>query len=347
MLYGHEKEPFLHLPTPLERLDTLSEKLGINLYIKRDDLTGLGTGGNKLRKLEYFIKDALNKKATALVTVGGPQTNHGRLTAAVAAKYGMRCTIVAVGEYPGEISANILLDRIMGCTVYLVQKDGDASEGELSERAVRETMAGYEAAGERPYFVPLGGSNELGALGYCECAMEIDEQCRNMGIDDGRIVVTSGSMGTYIGCFIGLRHVGSKLGLLGVCISPSSDPDPAARAKKYFDRCKDYLGLEFDAQESDFNLTNEYHWGAYNNPVKEVREAIYEMGRKEGIILDPCYTGKTYYAIEQLCTKGEIKEGENIIFIHTGGVPGINGPVHRQAMEEELMDGLIIKKPER
>ncbi len=347
MLYGHEKESFLHLPTPLDRLPALSKKLDINLYLKRDDLTGLGTGGNKLRKLEYFISDALKKKATALVTVGGPQTNHGRLTAAVAAKYGMRCTIVAVGEYPGEISANILLDRIMGCTVYLVQKDGEATGDELEKRAVRETMAGYEATGERPYFIPMGGSNELGTLGYCECAMEINEQCRQMGIEEGRIVVTVGSMGTYIGCFIGLKHVTSKLGLLGVCISPSSDPDPAARAKKYFDRCRDYLGFEFNAQKADFNLTNEYHWGAYNNPVREVRKAIYEMGRKEGIILDPCYTGKTYYAIEQLCAKGEIKKGENIIFIHTGGVPAINGPVHRKAMEEELMDGLIIKTPEK
>ncbi|MBR3719938.1 MAG: pyridoxal-phosphate dependent enzyme [Firmicutes bacterium] len=345
MLYGHEKVPFLHLPTPLEYMPRVSKDLGINLYVKRDDLTGFGTGGNKLRKLEYFLYDAQQKGATALVTVGGPQTNHGRLTAAVAAKNGMKCTIVAVGAYPGEISANILLDRIMGCTVYLVQPDGDATEDELEARAVKETMDKYVAEGEVPYFIPMGGSNELGILGYYGCAQELDAQAKEMGIDNGRVIPTVGSEGTYMGLFIGLKDIKSDLRLTGIAISPSHEPDAQARAKEYFDRCKAYFNLPFDAAKEEFDITLKYHCGAYNNPVKEVREAIYYMGRMEGLIFDPCYTGKSFYGIRQMVANGEIAQGENILFIHTGGVAGINGPAHRPLMEEELMDGMIIKAP--
>ncbi|MCQ2561535.1 MAG: D-cysteine desulfhydrase family protein [Clostridia bacterium] len=345
MILGHEKVSFLHLPTPLEYMPSVSKDMGINFYVKRDDLTGFGTGGNKLRKLEYFLYEAQQQGATALVTVGGPQTNHGRLTAAVAAKFGMKCTIVAVGEYPGEISANILLDRIMGCEVYLVQQDGDATEEELEARAVKETMDKYIAQGDKPYFIPMGGSNALGCCGYYECAMEITKQCEEQGIENPRIICTVGSEGTYMGLFIGLKDTKSPVKLTGVAISPSHEPDAQARAKKYFDECKEYFGLDWDAAKEDFDITLKYHCGAYNNPVKEVREAIYYMGRKEGLIFDPCYTGKCFYGIREMVKNGEIKPGENIIFVHTGGVAGINGPAHRPLMQEELMDGMIIKAP--
>ncbi len=147
MLLGHENISFLHLPTPLERLDNLSEELGINLYIKRDDLTPLAMGGNKLRKLEYFLADAKQKGATMLLTVGGAQTNHGRLTCAAARKYGMKGTIVCVDEYPGELSANLLLDGMMGCDVWLKKSDpsGRKSEKQLLDETVAEVTAHYEA----------------------------------------------------------------------------------------------------------------------------------------------------------------------------------------------------------
>ncbi len=345
MLLGHEKISFMHLPTPLEFMPAISKDLGINLYVKRDDLTGLGTGGNKLRKLEYFLYEAKKNGATALVTVGGPQTNHGRLTAAVAAKFGLKCTIVAVGEYPGEISANILLDCMMGCEVYLVQADGDASDDELEARAVKETMDKYKAAGDVPYFIPMGGSNELGILGYYECAVEITEQAKELKLTDPRIICTVGSEGTYMGLFIGLKDTNSPIRLTGVAISTSHEPDPGARAKKYFDQCKEYFNLSWNAEHDDFDMTNKYHCGAYNNPVKEVREAMYYMARKEALILDPCYTGKCFYGLLEMVKNGEIKKGENIIFIHTGGTAGINGPTHRSAMEAELKEDIIIKKP--
>ena len=199
MTLGKEKISFINVPTPIEKLDTVSRELGINLYMKRDDLTNYGTGGNKLRKLEYFIKDAQDQGATMLLTVGGAQTNHGRLTAAVAAKFGMKAAIVAVDEYPGEISANLLLDGIMGCPVYLVRNDGTKSEGQLLKEAVAKVTAEWTAKGEKVYFIPLGGSNELGALGYYDCALEMADQVKDMKLNNVHIITTVGSMGTYIG----------------------------------------------------------------------------------------------------------------------------------------------------
>ena len=212
MLLGHEKISFLHLPTPIERLDNLSAKLGINLYIKRDDLTPLAAGGNKLRKLEYFLADAKAKGATMLLTVGGAQTNHGRLTCAVARKYGMKAAIVCVDEYPGELSANLLLDGMMGCDVWLRKKDpaGTKPEGALLRETVAEVTKNYEKQGEKVYYIPMGGSNELGILGYYECAAETAGQLAESGIASGsrefpRLITTVGSMGTYMGLFTGIR----------------------------------------------------------------------------------------------------------------------------------------------
>ena len=176
MLFGHEKENILHLQTPIEYLPSVSRDLGIDLYIKRDDLTPLAMGGNKLRKLEYFVRDAKDKGATLLLTVGGVQTNHGRLTCAVANKYGLKGSVICVGEYPGELSANLLLDGIMGSDVWIKNPEPGKSEDELYDEAIGEITHHYENQGHKVYFIPLGGSNELGTLGYYECALETARQ---------------------------------------------------------------------------------------------------------------------------------------------------------------------------
>jgi len=148
-----------------------------------------------------------------------------------------------------------------------------------------------------------------------------------------------------MGLFLGLKEERSSITLTGVTISPSFEPDPMVRTQKYFNECKNYFSLAWDAGKGDFDITNQYHCGGYNNPVKEVREAIYYVAQKEAIILDPCYTGKCFYALMEMVKSGAIKKGENIIFIHTGGTAGINGPVHRKYIEEDLKEKLIIKKP--
>ena len=340
MLFGHEKTEILHLPTPLEHLVNVSDDLGINVYCKRDDLTNLATGGNKLRKLEYFLKDAQNKGATMLITEGGAQTNHGRLTAAVAAKYGLKCAIITGDEYPGEISANLLLDGMLGCPVYFVK------DMETGRQAVIDK---YTAEGEKVYYVPMGGSNEIGMLGYVECAMELDKQAREMGIGDASIYVTVGSMGTYLGMLIGLKECRSDLKLVGINVLPYSD-DPAdeeANGKalmealsEYYKKACDFFGSYSDnwgITADDFDIVTHYIHGAYNNAVDEVREVMYYLARKEAIIIDPCYTGKTFEALYDRARNGSIEAGSNVIFMHTGGLPGIYTKHHRVELERELM----------
>ncbi len=337
MLFGHEKIDILHLPTPLEHLKNVSDDLGVNVYCKRDDLTNLATGGNKLRKLEYFLKDALDQGATMLITEGGAQTNHGRLTAAVAAKYGLKSAIITADEYPGEISANLLLDGMLGCNVHFV-KDMESGRQKIIDK--------YTEAGEKVYYVPMGGSNELGILGYAECAMELDRQAKELGIEDAVIYVTVGSMSTYMGLLIGLRECGSSLKLAGVNVLPYSEDAADSKANKeallkalheYYERICTFFGRDFGITDADHDITTAYIHGAYNNAVEEVREVMYYLARKEAIIIDPCYTGKTFEAMTDQIKKGAVKPGSNVIFMHTGGLPGIYTKHHRVELEKELM----------
>ena len=339
-MLGHEKVSFLHLPTPLEYLPGVSQDLGVEFYIKRDDLTNLGVGGNKLRKLEYLLADALDQGATRLLTLGGAQTNHGRLTAAVAAKFGLKCTIACIDNYPGELSANLLLDRLMGADVVLKKDDG-RDEGLQFEELAAELTAKYEAAGEKVYFIPIGGSSVVGMAGYYDCATELTAQAKEMGLEDARVICGVGSIGTFMGLYCGLKNEGSPLSLTGVAISPFGDAKEA-RIMKYFADAKAHYGLTCDATRADFDIEKDYTRGAYNNPCKEVREAMYLMASKEAIILDPCYTGKVFAGIIDMIRDGKIQKGEKIIMLHTGGLPGIYTKHHRVELEAELMDGVTI-----
>ena len=341
MTLGREKINFLNTPTPLQRLDNISVDLGMEIYIKRDDLTDFGTGGNKLRKLEYFVKDARDKGATMLLTVGGAQTNHGRLTAAVAAKYGMKAAIIAVDEYPGELSANLLLDGILGCPVYLVQRDGEHSAGKLQAMAIEKVTKEWEDKGEKVYFIPMGGSNELGILGYYDCALETVTQSNQMGLKNVHMVTTVGSMGTYMGLAAAIKNENLPMKLTGIGIMPYKN-GLQSFAKDYYDKVKAAFRLDAEMTEADFNLTSDYDRGGYNNPVREVRDAIYYMARKEAIILDPCYTGKAFAGLLAMIREGNMDRDETIIFLHTGGVPGIYTKHHRLEMEKELEEYIHI-----
>jgi len=342
MLYGHEKTSFLQLPTPLEYLPNVSEDLGCEFYIKRDDLTGLGMGGNKLRKLEYLIHEAQEQGATAIITVGGAQTNHGRLTAAVAAKFGMKCTICAVDPWPGELSANLLLDRIMGAEVVLQEPLPNMSEPDQLAAMVALVRNQYEAQGEVVYEIPLGGSNLVGMLGYYECGQEIHRQKTQLGLPAGsRLFCGVGSIGTYLGLYTGLRDCGSDLKLTGIAISPFGAAKEQ-RIMEYFQEVKADFGFAWDAVREDFHIETGYTRGGYNNPSQEVRDGIYHMARREAIFLDPCYTGKVYAGIRDMVQEGKIQKGETVIMLHSGGHPGLNTPHHRAEFEKELMGGVHI-----
>ena len=333
-----DKIELIHLPTPLEYLPTLSRELGIELYIKRDDLTSLAMGGNKMRKLEYLAADAVKQGATMLLTVGGAQTNHGRQTAGAAAKLGMKCVIACVDNYPGEISANVLLDRIMGAEVVFQAPNGQPGQ---QDKLVRELIEKYERQGEKVYYIPVGGSNDIGMPGYYECACELKEQAEELGIGDATVIAATGSIGTYMGLFCGLKNEGSTLKLTGIAISPF-DASKQDRLTEYFASVKKTYGLDCDADPSEFHIETDYVRGGYNLPNEDVRRAIYLMARKEAIILDPCYTGKAFAGLLDMIREGKVKQGEKIIFLHTGGHPGINTPHHRVEFERELMDGITI-----
>ncbi|GLC82199.1 1-aminocyclopropane-1-carboxylate deaminase/D-cysteine desulfhydrase [Lacrimispora brassicae] len=340
MVLGQEKVSFLNLPTPLEYLKNISEELGIKLYLKRDDMTGLGMGGNKLRKLEYILKEAQDKGATMLVTEGGVQTNHGRLTAAVAAKYNMRCAIVTIGDYPGELSANLLLDRLMGAEVIIKKDDGRPSPDQYKE-LVMDTIKEYEAQGETVYYIPLGGSDDIGILGYYECAAELTKQATAMGIGDARVISAVGSIGTYMGLYCGLHNEGSSLKLTGVAILPFDDYKEQSIVE-LFDKVKEKYGMKISAGLKDFDIERDYVRGGYNLPSREVRDAVCLMARKEAILLDPCYTGKCFAAIPDMIKEGKIKKDEKIIMIHSGGAPGLYTKHHRVEFEKELIDGITV-----
>lgn len=335
-----KKVQFLHLPTPLEYLPNISSDLGVDFYIKRDDLTNLGGGGNKLRKLEYLVADAQSQGATVLLTVGGAQTNHGRLTAAAAAKFGMKCVIVCVDEYPGELSANLLLDRLMGAEVVLKKNDGRSPQVQLEE-TVERVKARYEAAGEKVYVIPMGGSNNLGLMGYFDCAAEIVDQAAGLGIREGEIYCAVGSLGTYMGLFCGLMQLGSHLGLRGISIMPQPEGF-GERLMSYFLDAKTRYGFDFDAGPDSFKIEGGYTRGAYNAPSPEVRKAVRYMASREGILLDPCYTGKAFAGMLDMVAENKIRRGNTVIFVHTGGMPGLYTKHHRLEFERELMDGVTI-----
>lgn len=339
-MYGMKKVKLLHSVSPFSRLDNLSKDLGVNLFIKRDDLAAdIGMGGNKLRKLEYLVADALDKGATMLLTFGGAQTNHGRLTAASAAKCGLKCAIVAIDKHPSEMSGNILLDRLMGADVHIYEPDGTPDQ----EARVGEMLkAEYEKQGERVYTIPVGGSNVIGALGYMDGASEMYTQMTEVGIKDGVVACGAGSLGTYLGLWYGLKECLWQGDIMGIAISPFGD-EKEARIVEYAREIAQTYKLPYTPAREDFYVETGYVREGYNIPDERVRKAMYTMASREAIILDPCYTGKAFAGILQMIEEGKIKKGTNVVFLHTGGAPAIYTPFHRVEMEKELSGRYFLK----
>lgn len=334
MLFGYEKENLITLPTPTQRLNGISELTGCDCWIKRDDMTDWGMGGNKLRKLEYLLWDARRQGATVLLTYGGAQTNHGRLTAAVAARYGMKCAILCPDQHPDQVNGNILLDRIMGAEVY-VQDGGSIKE--LSQRVIAQ----YEAAGEKVYEIPVGGSNTVGLRGYFACAEELKIQLDQLGWQPDYIVCAAGSLGTYLGLWMGAKHYGLAGDVTGVAISPWGQDKEKRLMDYYAQGCQEF-GLPQLAGREDFHIETGYVGEGYNSTDARARRAIYLMGRKEAILLDPCYTGKAFGGLLDMMETGKIPKGSRVLFLHTGGTPALYNPKHQQALEAELKDGLHL-----
>ncbi|EFL4493204.1 D-cysteine desulfhydrase [Escherichia fergusonii] len=308
---------FIGAPTPLEYLPRFSDYLGREIFIKRDDVTPLAMGGNKVRKLEFLAADALREGADTLVTAGAIQSNHVRQTAAVAAKLGLYC--VALLENPiGTQAENYLSNgnRLL-LDLFNVQVEMcaalDDPDVQLQELATR-----IEAQGFRPYVIPVGGSNALGALGYVESALEIAQQCEG-AVNLSSVVVASGSAGTHAGLAVGLEHLLPETELIGVTVSRSvADQKPKVVALQQAVARE----LELSAA-AEITLWDEYFAPGYGTPNEEGMEAVKLLARLEGILLDPVYTGKAMAGLIDGISQKRFKDQGPILFIHTGGAPAL------------------------
>jgi L-cysteate sulfo-lyase len=314
-----------HLPTPIEKMENLSNHLGgPNLYIKRDDCTGLGTGGNKTRKLEFLMAEALAQGADTVITQGATQSNHARQTAAAAAKLGLDCRILLEQRVTGfgdeyEESGNVLLDHLFGAEI------ADRLPGGTDMAAA---LAGLEeelrAKGRKPYAIPGGGSNPVGALGYVACATELLQQSFELGLRLDHIVIATGSAGTQAGLVAGLHGANAGVPLTGISVRA-----PKARQEENVHRLTvataELLGLAAPVPRSAVMAEDGYVGPGYGMPTPEMIEAVTLTARHEGILLDPVYTGKGMAGLIGLIRAGRFARNENVLFIHTGGAVGLFG----------------------
>lgn len=304
-------------PTPLEYLPRLSDHLGREIFIKRDDTTPLAMGGNKLRKLEFLAAHALREGADTLITAGAIQSNHVRQTAAVAAKLGLHC--VALLENPIGTRAenylsngNRLLLDLFNTQVEMCDALTDPA-AQLDELATR-----IEAQGYRPYVIPVGGSNALGALGYVESALEIAQQCED-AVEISSVVVASGSAGTHAGLAVGLEQLMPQAELIGVTVSRAvADQLPKVVALQQAVA----NSLELQAK-ADIILWDDYFAPGYGTPNEEGMAAVKLLAQLEGILLDPVYTGKAMAGLIDGITQKRFKDEGPILFVHTGGAPAL------------------------
>ena len=306
-----------HLPTPLEHLPRLSKYLGgPDIYVKRDDCTGLASGGNKTRKLEYSMAEALQQGADTVVTVGAVQSNHVRQTAAAACKLGLKCEVLLEHRVsdPTEAyatSGNVLLDRIFGANLreYPGGTDFDA---EMQAVAVE-----VSAKGGRPYLIPGGASNKVGALGYVNCAIELLQQIDDQGLDVGHIVTATGSAGTQGGLIVGLKAMQSEIPLLGIGVSAAKD---AQEEKVYRLACEtaEYIGKPGCVAREDVVANCNYIGDGYGIRTESMNEAVLLLARYEGLLFDPVYSGKGLAGMIDLIRSGSLGQ-RDIVFLHTGG----------------------------
>ena len=318
-LSGFPRVRLAHLPTPLEEMSNFSKVLGgPRLFVKRDDCTGLGLGGNKIRKLEFLMGEALELKADTVITTGGVQSNHARQTAAVAGKLGMEAILLLRGDDPGEIRGNLLLDRILGAQVRFVE----ASDFLEVDRAAYTLGSELEASGKRPYVIPLGGSTPTGSLGYVAAALEIAGQIQEMGIRVDTVVLANGSAGTQAGLALGFKALHSGIQVIGISVSRSRDV-LSAQVLDLGNRTAQKLGVDIRLDPEDAVVYPDYVGAGYAIATKEGVEAIKLLARTEGLFLDPVYTSKAMAGLIDLVGKGVLTKEQNVLFLHTGGSPGL------------------------
>lgn len=304
-------------PTPIEKLERLSAHLGgPAIYVKRDDQSGLATGGNKTRKLEFLMADALAQGCDHVITLGGPQSNHVRQTAAAAAKLGLKCSLVLRGAAPPARLGNLLLDELLGADV---QWSGTRTR----EAVAAELMTALQAQGARPYLIPVGGSNALGSLGYAVAMEEAIGQLAALGIACDAMVFASSSGGTHAGLVVGAAAAGFRGRVLGMAIDApvvEVQAHVGALAREAARR----VGLQVPTDALRVDANADYLGGGYAVVGELERDAIRTVARLEGLLLDPVYTGRAMGGLMDLIRRGEFRRGQNVLFWHTGGAAALS-----------------------
>ena len=313
-----------HLPTPIEPLLRVTELLGgPKIWVKRDDCTGLATGGNKTRKLEFLMGDALTLGADTVLTQGAVQSNHCRQTAAAATKLNLKCELLFENRIadPSDIyreSGNVFLDKLFGAGVH------DYPAGTDMDLAMEEMAVEITADGGKPYIIPGGGSNPVGALGYVNCALEIINQANEMDLKIDRIIHATGSAGTQAGLVTGIQAMNANIPVLGIGVNA---PREVQEERVFYLAAStaESIGAAGVVNRQDIVANCNYIGDGYGIPTEEMKEALDLLARLEAILFDPVYTGKALAGMIDLVRRGEFSDDENIVFIHTGGSAGLFG----------------------
>jgi D-cysteine desulfhydrase family pyridoxal phosphate-dependent enzyme len=314
-----------HLPTPLEPMERLRAALGAHcpaLYVKRDDCTGLATGGNKTRKLEYLMGEALARGAGAVVTFGAVQSNHARQTAAAAAKLGLACDLILVDMVARDSDAyrrsgNVLLDRLLGARVHVVSPDG------VAEALARVTQA-HAREGRNLYVVPVGGSTAVGSLGYVQAFGEVEAQARALGVAVDAIVHATSSGGTQAGLIAGAHLANSATRVLGVNVYKPNVAELESHVRELALETVELLGVGGEDVRARLNIIDGWLGEGYGLPTDAMREALTLAARTEGLLLDPVYSGKAMAALVGSVRRGELERDQTVVFWHTGGTAALS-----------------------
>jgi len=311
-------------PTPIQRLTRLEKQLGTDtrLYVKRDDLMGVGLGGNKLRKLEFLIGDALEQGCSTFITTGGLQSNHARLSAAAAARAGLECELVLASMVDRDDDAylhngNLLLDDLFGAVVH--RASGKTNPLEIAQERARALAK----SGKKAYVVGLGGSTPLGSLGYVACASELAEQEREIGTQFSRIVVPTGSFGTHAGLLTGLQMLGENADRVQAFTVLSKADEAMNHTEDLIRSIHELLSLDDVVDHRMIRIDDSQLGAGYGCPTQPMIDAVRLLARTEGLVLDPVYSGKAFAGFIDMVRAGVAGSGESMVFIMTGGSPGL------------------------
>lgn len=334
-LDAYPREVLTRTPTPLDFLPHLSDELGTQIYIKRDDLTDLALGGDKPRKLEYELAKARSEGATILVTCGSTQSNHARLTTAAARRIGLDCAILLSRDGPHELQGNLLTVRLMGADVRFIDT---TDHWTLEEHALR-LCDELRSRGHTPYYIPISGTTPLSCLGYVRAGLEIVDQLTQFNVELDAIYTPFGTGGIFTAMLLAMRECDVECPIIGISVNRDA---PACRAnfqKWQADICS-LLDLDARRSHAPIEIYDAFIGRGYGDATEEALDGMLQMARAEGILLDPVYSAKTFAGLRAHCRAGRWKQDHNVIILHSGGVPAIF------AYHQQIRDHLTKRRSE-